>query len=94
MNGTSTKEQAKIKLVEKIEGLQGIKATELVSLPDVCLANWSQGFDIPDLLDELVSENRIVEIEYALPEMSRRIKSFYLPAKTEIFLNFPHNKDR
>ena len=77
-----TTDQAKERLVEKIVGLQGIKATALVSIPEIAVD--LQEFDIPDLLDELVGEGKILEIEYNLPEMPERIKSFYLPAGTKV----------
>ena len=75
-------EDAKVLLLDKIVGLQGIKATQLVALPEIAVP--LQDFDIPNLLDELVQEGKIIEIEYKLPEMDWRVKSFYLPAGTEI----------
>jgi hypothetical protein len=79
------KEEVKTFLVEKIVGLQGIKATELFSLPEVAVD--LREFNIIDLMDELIGEGRIVEIEYALPEMNWRLKSFYLPAGTRVKIN-------
>ena len=43
-----------------------------------------QPSDLPMLLEEMVSEGHIREIEYILPQMDYRTKSFYLPAGTEV----------
>jgi len=76
-----TAEQAKERLLEKIVGLQRLKGTEICSIPELVID--LQGFDIPELLNEMVKEGQIMEIEYVLPEMNWRVKSFYLPAGTE-----------
>lgn len=76
-----TTDQAKQVLVDKIVGLQGLKATELATEVAVEL----QEFDVPKLLDELVAEKRIIEIQYTLPDMNWRHKSFYFPAGTYLY---------
>jgi len=80
-----TKQEAKTALVEKVAFYQGIKAVQLVAdlTPDLI------DFDIPLLLEELVSENKLIEIEYALPNMNWRLKSFYFPAGTAISIRKP-----
>lgn len=77
-----TKDEAKAALLDKIVGLQGIKVTQLASEPEIVMG--LQGFDIPDLLDEMVQEGKIMEIEYVLPDMQWRCKSFYLPVGTKV----------
>lgn len=67
-------------LLEKIQW--GIKATELFGLFEIV---GRYDFDsINVALEELLSEGKIIELEYVLPQLNHRIKSFYLPAKIEI----------
>lgn len=69
-----------LEIVEKIvNNRNGIKATELAALSDVR--------DVKDLVQTiecLVQNGRIVEVEYVLPNISYRIKSFLLPKGTQI----------
>jgi len=59
---------------------QGIKATALAAVKD--FLPYHKEFDIPAVTDQLIEEKRLLEIEYILPRMSYRIKSFLLPAGT------------
>lgn len=77
-----TRDEAKQFLVDKIISLQGCKATQLASDEEVVKELSMKDHDVPDLLEELVKEGRIIEIEYVLPEMTWRVKSFYLPPGT------------
>lgn len=77
-----TRQDAKNTLIGKITSLNGIKATALAAEPDIAIG--LQEFNIPELLDELVQEKRLIEIEYALPDMDWRLKSFYLPVGTTV----------
>jgi hypothetical protein len=70
-----TKEQAKDLIVKHITDVQGCKSIEF--------AFWS---NVSELLNELISEKRIIEIAYVLPNMSYREKSFLLPGNTDIFI--------
>lgn len=78
----SEREEAKTYLAELINLLQGIKSTELCAREDVVLPLIN--FEVPPLLEELVEERRITEIEFVLPQLSYRIKSFYLPKGSEV----------
>lgn len=73
-----TNEDMKNLLAETVIAVQGIKATELCAREEIVRATGD--FDVPSLLDELVKEGRLVEVEYVLPQMEWRAKSFYLPA--------------
>lgn len=77
-----TKQDAKNVLVGKITSLQGVKATQLAAEEDVAIG--LADFNIPELLEELVTEKRLIEIEYTLPDMEWRLKSFYLPVGTQL----------
>lgn len=79
-----SKEEAKDILIQYCT--HGIKNTDIVLELSLYCAAFPElsKMDIPELLEELVQENRLVEIEYVLPSMEYRIKSFYLPAGTEI----------
>lgn len=41
---------------------------------------------IVDTMDNMVSEGKIVEVEYVLPSMPYRSKSLYFPALTELIV--------
>ena len=70
-------------LVAIVNSHQGIKGTSLGV--EFVLATHKEGTEIPDdfdvvqVLEELVTAGELVEIEYAVPEMEYRVKSFYLP---------------
>jgi len=56
---------------------QGVKAVTLASDEEVLKLLGNESFH--DVMEELISENRVVEIEYTVPSMPYRLKSFYLP---------------
>jgi len=76
-----TRDEAKTLVLSKVEEIQGCKATVLA----VTIASTSEQMEsllpypLPELIEELIEEGRLIEIEYALPTMSYRIKSFLLP---------------
>lgn len=63
-----------------VEEKQGCKATELAA--DVRIA--TSGRDLPSAIQRLVFAGDLVEIEYILPKLNFRIKSFLLPKGTEV----------
>lgn len=67
------------KILERVEALQGVKAVALVSEPEMAVID-----DLPQKLEDLVKDGQLVEVEYVLPNMSWRAKSFYLPAGTKV----------
>jgi len=70
---------------------KGVKATELIA--ESMQAMQTAGIDFTNLMptiDELVANGDLIEIEYSLPSMPYRIKSFYFPKGTIINLQ-PHN---
>ncbi len=70
-------------IVERVESVQGCKGMELVTwLVSYEPAKYDHA-DIFLALEELVRENKIVEVVYCLPNMDYREKSFYLPAGTK-----------
>lgn len=78
-----TKDEAKSLIVSTIVERQGLKATELASVPDLVLSGW----EVPELVDELVRDGQLVEVEYVLPYMDWRVKSFLLPPGTKVGVN-------
>ena len=76
-------------IVEAIARKQGCKVMELAANKDIALAcvtedrNRKQVASLFDNIDALVLEGKLIEIEYCLPS-SDRLKSFLLPANTEI----------
>jgi hypothetical protein len=81
-----TRDEVKNKIVEIVTLKQGCKAIELgAALVEILTQDGDcDDFPIPDLIEELVQEEKLVEVEYVLPAMNYRIKSFLLPAGTEI----------
>jgi len=73
--------RVKNEIVSIVESLQGCKATRLAMdaarLPDC-------PDDFPTLLQELINSGEVVEVEYTLPNMPYRIKSFLLPKGTSV----------
>ena len=77
-----TIKEAKAILEAYVEDMQGTKATELCSSKQLII--MLKEFNIPELLEQLVTEHRVVEVEYTLPSMSYKVKSFYLPKGTVV----------
>jgi hypothetical protein len=82
-----TKEQLKDRIHNIIVNLQGCKATELVSRFDREMLEALDAFDLSTILTEMMHDKKLIEIEYELPEMSWRSKSFFLPYGTEVRIN-------
>lgn len=73
------------RIVEIVNSSQGLKGTELaVKLATEFLSIQSES--IIHWIDSCVEEGLIQEIEYVLPNMDYRIKSFYLPMGTSIIV--------
>ena len=69
------------RVVEFVAQKQGCKA--MVVAADGHLAQACNQ-SICDIIEEAVREKRLVEVEYTLPLMSYRIKSFLLPIGSEV----------
>ena len=76
----------KDRIVEIVTEKQGLKATELAAIPEIATHPEFS----PDLVLDLIREKRLVEVEYILPQLSFRIKSFLLPASTRVRI---HNNE-
>jgi len=69
-------------IVERIVNeSNGIKAMEMISR---VLRECPEIGDLEPIIEELVRTRRIIEVEYILPNMNYRIKSFLLPKNTEV----------
>ena len=71
-------EQIKYEVECLVSMKQGIKAMELACDPEVLKILGDESFH--DVIEELITEKRIVEVEYVVPSIPYRLKSFYLPA--------------
>ena len=71
------KDELKALIEEIVNSRNGIKATELAAMPEVAKAVGA--LDFPGALNDLVEEGRIVEVDYTVPDLPKRIKSFLLP---------------
>ncbi len=85
--------EVKNRIVNIVNNVQGLKATELVVklmevLREENLQYVLHEHSVTILVDELVREGELVEVEYILPGLlSNRIKSFLLPASTQVILS-------
>jgi hypothetical protein len=82
-----TKEQLKDRIYNIIVSLQGCKATELGAKFDREMLETLRVIDLSTVLTEMMHDKKIIEVEYELPQMSWRSKSFFLPYGTEIRIN-------
>lgn len=75
-----TRKQIRTAILAHVQDVQGCKATELAAFVSLSLTGGiSNPQQFTDELDALIVEGSIVEIEYTLPEMEYRVKSFLLP---------------
>ena len=75
-------------IVEIVETKQGCKATELVDFiagthPELLVVLD----DLTDTIEEMVHEGELVEVEYVLPQIEYRAKSYLLPRGTQIIVH-------
>ncbi len=75
-----TRDQAKQLIVKAVLDLGGCKAIELAAREDLVPAFLE--YHLPELIQELVSEEELIELEYSLPNRPYRAKSFLLPKGT------------
>lgn len=88
---TTLKDELKDKLVQIVTNVNGCKATELAAsreygewLVSVGGAKRRQELSFVECVQELINEGRLIEVEYSLPTMDYRAKSFLLPKDTEV----------
>ena len=81
-----TREQAKNLLAHVVNDKTGIKGVELAMHVDTVALSYYPEYDMPDMLDELVAEGRIVCVEYTLPPDNSRIKGYYLPKGSQLYV--------
>ena len=83
-----TIDELKTRIAERVFELQGCKAVELYFMDELvfeCRRSADpRARDIPAIIEEMVSEGKLVKVEYLLPNMNYRIKSFLLPAGTVV----------
>lgn len=76
-------------LVYLVKEHNGLKGTQLgaefaQAVHRDKMAEVPEGFDIAQALDELAKTGDLVELEYVVPGMEYRVKSFYMPKGTMI----------
>lgn len=85
-SGRMTRYQAKNLLEHVVNDKTGIKGVELAMHVDTVALSYYPEYDITELLDELVNEGRIVCVEYTLPPDNSRIKGYYLPKGSQLYV--------
>ncbi len=85
MSGKTLKEL----IIEHIESVEGCKEAELASWVMLNCGDIQipEPKDLSFTLAELVRERKIVRIVYCLLSMDYRDKNFYLPARTEVYVD-------
>lgn len=69
-------------IIRRVTELQGCKITSLVvDLTDQFSDEIRQ---VSEIVDRLIAEKKLVEVEYVLPALSYRAKSFLLPAGSSV----------
>lgn len=81
------KEYLKDHVYDVVVKSQGCKATEIVPHLSLEALQALETNDISTIIAELINERKLIEVEYELPEMNWRTKSFLLPFKTEVRVN-------
>ena len=81
-----TFEEFKQVIVDTVTDVQGCKATELIAHVAEKLEEEFANHDFMKALNELLEAGELEEVEYVLPQMDYRAKSFLLPKNTQIFL--------
>ena len=81
MHPPLTKAEIKAMLIKAVYDAQGCKATELVAQINF---HGLQNQEVPQLIVELVADGELVEVEYVLPTIPYRIKSFLLPQGSQV----------
>ena len=83
-------EKIRQEITKLVTERQGCKATELAVVAVRCLINRIDAREldkIPDLIEQMVKEGELLEVEFVLPMMDWRCKSFLLPKGTEVKLS-------
>lgn len=84
-----TREEFEKIIIETVERLNGCKATELAArVTEEVFKRGEQQlpFDFVEILQKIIDRGDLEEVEYILPNLSFRTKSFVLPKGTQIFL--------
>lgn len=78
-----SRDEMKQQIVNLVNINPGIKTIDVCSLRDLAINSVS----IPELIEELVKEWKILEVEYITPQMDYRIKSILFPYGTSLKVN-------
>ena len=80
-------------ILKVVSSSQGIKNVDLALkvLTELLPSSEFKAEQVMEELEKLVNEGEVIEIEYVLPEMNYRIKSFYLPKGTKLYVNKNRN---
>ncbi len=83
-------EKIRQEITKLVTERQGCKATELAVAAVRTLINRVDAREldkIPDIIDQMIREKELLEVEFVLPMMDWRCKSFLLPKGTEVKLS-------
>ena len=71
-------------ICDYVFAVQGCKVTQLVANEEIVLSCQATGLSLPKLVEELIESGELLEVEYTVPNLGFRAKSFLLPRGSEI----------
>lgn len=76
-------------ILEVVNECQGAKGTVVAAASTARLVKLGLDADVPEMLDKLVEQGKLLEVEYRLPphcgqNLSYKVKSFYLPTRSQV----------
>lgn len=74
------------RIKEKVTEMNGCKLIELVADIDIVEYAYNNNVNLVDEIFDMVKNGELVEVEYILPHLSYKIKSFILPSGTDVSL--------
>ncbi len=69
-----------------VADVQGCKLTELCSQPDLVLGAIAEEEELPAIIEELIEDGKLLEVQYSVPNLPYRVKSFILPGGSEFYI--------
>lgn len=74
------------KIKQRVIDKQGCKITELAAEIDLVEEAYNNNINFVNEIYDMIRDGELVEVEYVLKSLNYRIKSFILPADTEVRL--------
>jgi hypothetical protein len=73
-------------ILNYVREVQGCKITELCAVEHLVIAAIEEKTNLGEVVYELIEEGSLISIDYILSNMTYRMKTFVLPAKTRVVI--------